>query len=126
MDLSGNFAFFASLKILSEKKGRTVMFNNIGAKIKTAAKVLCWIGIVACVIIGIVMMVASKQTVLTGLLVMIVGSLASWISSFMMVGFGQLVENSNVIAANTATRGGNPQSSSENDRDNVDYGGMCH
>ncbi len=93
------------------------MFNNIGRKIKTLAKVLCWLGIIASVISGIVMVftgVAVNSTsvvrgygatadelsgtaaVIGGIVMMVVGSLVSWIGSFCMYGFGQLVENSDI------------------------------
>ena len=74
------------------------MFNNIGGKIKTLAKVICWIGIISCIITGIVLMAINDDFVLIGILTAVVGSLLSWISSFVLYGFGQLVENSDVIA----------------------------
>lgn len=83
------------------------MFENIGGKIKALAKVICWIGIIACVVIAIVMFVQAGETyyrgerttlIITGILVMTVGSLLSWVSSFVLYGFGELVENSTYIA----------------------------
>ena len=90
------------------------MFNNIGRKIKTLAKVLCWIGCIFAIIIGISMMVSggnssyismngtpvsvgSSASVIMGIIVIILGVLASWIGSFAMYGFGQLVENSDKL-----------------------------
>ena len=88
------------------------MFNNIGAKIKTLAKILCWIGIIGSVISGIVIIVAgsrnsyystpygsfsSGSAVLAGILTMVLGSLLSWIGSFFAYGFGQLIENTDRI-----------------------------
>ena len=88
------------------------MFDNIGGKIKGLAKVICWIGIIISVIVGIILLANStidygkgifggKQTdplmVAAGLGVMIVGSLFSWLGSFVLYGFGQLVENSSSI-----------------------------
>lgn len=75
------------------------MFNNIGSKIKTLAQVVCWLGIVICVIVGIVLMAQDEETVGIGLVVMIFGSLFSWIGSFMTYGFGQLVENSDILVS---------------------------
>ena len=74
------------------------MFNNIGGKIKTLAKVICWIGIIASVIGGIATMAMDEDMIIFGLLGMPVGALASWIGSFMLYGFGELVENSTVLA----------------------------
>ena len=88
------------------------MFNNIGRKIQIAAKVFCWIGIVCSVAAGIIMLgngvmqmrwsvAYGLPWVLGGIAAALVGSLASWVSSFMMVGFGILVERCEEIAENT-------------------------
>jgi len=73
------------------------MFDNIGSKIKTVAKVVCWIGIIASVIVGFIMLVQDEDTALAGILTMIFGSLGSWVGSFITYGFGQLVENSDIL-----------------------------
>ena len=84
------------------------MFDNIGGKIKKLAKVLCWIGIIFSVILGVLMMVSggsysrygyssSGGGVLAGLLTIVLGSLLSWIGSFFTYGFGQLIENTDDI-----------------------------
>lgn len=85
------------------------MFDNIGGKIKTLAKVVCWLGIIGSVITAIVMFVASGESYKTegayvglGIAFLIGGPLVSWISSFMCYGFGELIENSGIIARNTA------------------------
>ena len=74
------------------------MFNNVGAKLKATAKVIVWIGITVCIISGFVMLVSAEDAVLIGLLIMTVGSLLSWISSLLLYGFGELIENSQIIA----------------------------
>jgi len=73
------------------------MFENIGSKIKAVAKVVCWIGIIASIIIGIVLIAQDEDMAFVGFLVMALGSLGSWIGSFMTYGFGQLVENSDIL-----------------------------
>lgn len=73
------------------------MFDNIGSKIKTLAQVICWIGIIASIIIGFVLMVQDEDTVFIGILTMILGSLGSWTGSFITYGFGQLIENSDIL-----------------------------
>ena len=75
------------------------MFSNIGSKIKVLAVVITCIGIVASIIIGIVLMTTDEELIVPGILVMIAGSLLSWLSSFFMYGFGQLVENSDKTVA---------------------------
>ncbi len=87
------------------------MFKNIGKKIKVLAKVLCWIGIVLSVLLGLSVILLSFSggvdaslngtpvnvsgvgAIIAGILIMIVGSLVSWISSFVTYGFGQVVDN---------------------------------
>ena len=71
------------------------MFNNIGGKIKTLSAIICWIGIAFSVIIGI-SSITSKQ-VISGILIIVVGSFISWIGSFYTYGFGQLIENTDEI-----------------------------
>lgn len=71
------------------------MFTNIGGKIKTLAKVFCWIGIIASVICAIVLWTQNSRynpTIALGFGVLIGGVLSSWIGSFFMYGFGQLIE----------------------------------
>lgn len=87
------------------------MWSNIGHKIKVLAKVLCWIGIVVSVIAGIAIIAGGSainnaamsygyysynnttgSTTLAGILVIILGALGSWIGSFTMYGFGELVD----------------------------------
>lgn len=77
------------------------MFTNIGGKIKTLAKVICWVGIVASVISGIFSIIAGIAsaenstfiTLAAGILTMVMGSLGAWIGSFITYGFGEIVDN---------------------------------
>lgn len=80
------------------------MFKNIGGKIKDLAQVICYLGIAISVVAGIVMIGFCSSSyngdtmVVMGCVVMIVGSLVSWIGSFFAYGFGELIENTTVIA----------------------------
>ena len=78
-------------------------FNNIGRKIKTLAKAITWIGITASVIYGAVVLRLSNSPtfiiLIQGLLTMIVGSLISWLSSVTLYGFGQLIENTDILVS---------------------------
>lgn len=80
------------------------MFKNIGGKIKKLAKVICYVGIAISVIAGIFMIGFGSSSyngdtmIVMGCVVMIVGSLVSWIDSFFAYGFGELIENTTVIA----------------------------
>ncbi len=76
------------------------MFTNIGKKIKVLAMVIAWMGIIGSVIGGVVLMDEADEAL--GLLVMLVGALMSWIGSFFMYGFGQLIDNTDkLVAQNT-------------------------
>ena len=78
-------------------------FENIGEKIKVLAKVLCWLGIGASCIFGLYQMVNDMFG--NGVAVVIVGSLTSWISSFFIYGFGELILQSTETAKNTKLLG---------------------
>ncbi len=82
------------------------MFDNIGGKIKTVAATIAWLGIIGSIIVGSVMIAEASDSyypsateTLSGWLVMIVGSLSSWVSSFTLYGFGQLIENTDAISS---------------------------
>jgi hypothetical protein len=71
------------------------MFNDISAKIKASAQVLIWLGILASFVWGTVILSSTESY--TGVVVMVVGSISSWILSFCMYGLGQLVENTEIL-----------------------------
>ena len=75
------------------------MFSNIGSKIKGLAVFITCMGIISSVIGGIVLMVTDEELILPGILVMAVGSILSWVASFLLYGFGQLVDNSDKTVA---------------------------
>lgn len=77
-------------------KGKKIMFNNIGEKIKKLAEVLCYIGILLSAIVGLVVMFVggssrSRVPLLIGLLIIFIGALISWVGSFFTYGFGELI-----------------------------------
>lgn len=78
------------------------MFDKIGQKIKGLAKTICIIGIVLSVIAGVAMMaVGGGAGVISGLLFIAVGALLSWVSSFVLYGFGEIICKLSEIAENT-------------------------
>lgn len=77
------------------------MFENIGSKIKALASVACAVGIAVSIIGGIIVMCTVEELIGIGFVVMIGGSLLSWLSSFVLYGFGELVENSAIVARKT-------------------------
>lgn len=93
------------------------MFDNIGGKIKGLAKTVCWIGIGISVFTGFIFVIIGAENsygpfdnVLAplGWFIMIGGSFLSWIGSFLLYGFGQLIENSDkLVELNGGTTGKN-------------------
>ena len=65
------------------------MYNNIGTKIKTWAKVGCWISIIVFIILGLILVDDGNEF---GIVVMIVGGLGSWVSSWITYGFGEIID----------------------------------
>ncbi len=92
------------------KKGRyPTVFNNIGKKIKGLAKVIFWITFIMFVLgaIGGGIAIFATQDceeypayIAAGIAVMLVGSglgfLVSWIGSFFMYGYGQLIDDTEI------------------------------
>lgn len=76
------------------------MFDNIGNKIMVLAKVVCWIGIIASIVAGVAAIVAAHgylEYIIGGVLLMIAGCILSWVSAFVLYGFGKLVDNSEIM-----------------------------
>ncbi len=74
------------------------MFYNIGSKIKSWAKTVCYAGIVISVIAGFMLLGTFE---FLGILVAVAGSLSSWVGSICLYGFGELIEKTTEIAENT-------------------------
>ena len=78
------------------------MFDNVGSKIKGLASFFCWGGIIASIIGGIILIGLDEDLLFAGFAVIVIGSLLSWVSSFVLYGFGELVANSAIIAGKRA------------------------
>ena len=71
------------------------MYNNIGKKIKILAKIICIVIAVFWVIVGFVLIFgrySSPFVRLIGFLTAIVGPFFAWVSSFLLYGYGELIE----------------------------------
>ena len=71
------------------------MWNDIGRKLQTLAKVFCWLGIIGSIVWGIVIMTQNNRIqspIFTGILYIVIGCLASWIGSWAIYGLGIVVE----------------------------------
>ncbi len=71
------------------------MFNNIGQKIKGLALASSILGIIASILVGIGL--SASVNPFLGLILAILGSFICWISSFVLYGFGELVDNSSKL-----------------------------
>lgn len=84
------------------------MFNNIGSKIKTLAKVLFWLGLLAAIMVGVLEILqavgntnnetSEKVTgILVGVGIIVGGFVVSWLSNFLLFGFGELIDSNQKI-----------------------------
>lgn len=71
------------------------MYENVGSKIQTVAKVFCVLIAFASIIAGFAMWVTTGNGVFS--LLMIFGPLFAWLSSLVMYGFGELIENVAIV-----------------------------
>ncbi|MBQ8759145.1 MAG: hypothetical protein IJZ20_05575 [Clostridia bacterium] len=80
------------------------MYNNIGQKIKHFATALFVIGTICSTLTGFyIVMFLHLEMAAVGILVIIIGSFLSWVSTFLLYGFGELIEKTTEIADNTKT-----------------------
>ena len=77
------------------------MYNHIGAKIKGLAKFIAWVGIIFSVLGGVLMMATGEAAgIIGGIAVALLGILFSWIGGFLLYGYGQLIDNTDIIVQN--------------------------
>ena len=75
------------------------MYGNAGPKIISAADVLCVLGVLVFVVLGILLIIAGMNSrqgdamVITGIIMAVVGSVTSWFVSLLARGFGEMVNN---------------------------------
>ena len=80
------------------------MYDNIGGKIKGLAKVGFAVMALGSFIAGIaVLSNGSKSNETLGVLLMLLGPVVSWISSWMLYGFGEIIDKLCAIEKNTRT-----------------------
>ncbi|MBO5500898.1 MAG: hypothetical protein J6K73_16780 [Clostridia bacterium] len=81
------------------------MYNNVGSKIKRMAVIFAIIGIVVSILTGVGLMLSfgeisryysdTPSVLLISLLIMVGGSLLSWIGGFFTYGFGEIIDSLN-------------------------------
>lgn len=85
-----------SLNIIQTVGGKIPMYNNIGKKLKTLAFTGFAVSSIIAVIVGSTIIIKGND-LLRGLAIILCGVFFSWTGSFVLYGFGQLVENSDII-----------------------------
>lgn len=71
------------------------MYKNVGKKIKVLATIICIVTAIFWMILGFVLILREKSTTeirLVGIITLIVGPLSCWINSFLLYGYGELIE----------------------------------
>lgn len=86
--------------LLKKPKEILSVFNNISKKIKILSYVCTIVGILCSFIFGFVLLKSKNYM---GIAVIILGSFISWVASFTLYGFGQLIENTDIIANRRST-----------------------
>ncbi len=66
------------------------MYNNVGKKIMVLAQILGWVGLIAGIITWIVLLINDEKL---GGWLSLVGGVLSFVFSWFMYGFGQLVQD---------------------------------
>ena len=87
-----------------------IMYSNIGKKLKGLAKALFIIDTIAVIIIGIAFVgtgllyyriLQYRFFIFGGIATIVIGPVLSWISSWFLYGFGELIDKTSIIARNT-------------------------
>lgn len=91
------------------QKRKPGLFSNVGRAIKILSKVFFGAGLILSVLGWAVYMYVVREhieqnvgLILFGILALFLGVFVSWVNCLLLYGFGSLVENSEIIAKNTA------------------------
>ncbi len=76
-------------------------FDRVGKKIKDLVKILFYIQLVVYGIIGLSLALMGPFGILIGIVVFGVGALVAWISSWMLYGYGEIIDKVCDIEINT-------------------------
>ena len=76
-----------------------LLYVNIGGKIKTLAKWSFIIEAIGAIIAGIVMIFTDSTLILYGLLTLFFGPIVAWVSTWILYGFGDLVDKAGDITS---------------------------
>lgn len=77
------------------------MYKNIGKKIKGLALGTFIVEAVAAIIIGLLFIIEDEDMIPISLLIMVVGPVVAWIFSWVLYGFGELIDKTAKNECNT-------------------------
>ena len=80
------------------------MYSNIGGKIKALAIGLFAVETLASVFYSLVMVVEDPDMIVLAFLTILFGPIVAWISTWLLYGFGELIDKATEIAENTAPK----------------------
>ena len=72
------------------------MYDFIGDKIKGLAKAIFIVEAIGAITTGVILLFNG---ILWGLLILFLGPIVAWVSSWLIYGFGQLIDNSDILVA---------------------------
>ena len=77
------------------------MYENIGKKIKGLAKACFIVETIAAVLAGVIMIATDEDYIVYGAMIAILAPLVAWVSSWLLYGYGELIDKACEIEANT-------------------------
>lgn len=95
------------------------MYTNIGKKIKGLAIALFILETIGAFITGFILMLLDEDLILSGFLTIVITPLAAWIGSWLLYGFGELIDKICDIERNTRVRGSEKKSEVQTRIDDV-------
>ncbi len=94
-------------KEICERSGRRMpMYSNIGGRIKGLASIIAWGGIALSFLVALFLIIPTWSSVyegssyakILGFSIFIVGSTISWVSSWLLYGYGEMIERISEIS----------------------------
>ena len=119
--MKGDSLIMSDSQVKTNSSKKEQYDKQVGQKIQTISGFVSVIGIAVSVIYGLLLVLAGvginntagSLTGITGILVAVIGSAASWACGTILYGFGLLIDYARVIANSTSIASGNSQSEKE-------------
>lgn len=78
------------------------MFTDIGKKIKALAKIIFYIDVLGALAAAKAVIASDSNNTVLGLLIIPVGVILAWLATFLLYGYGELIDKTSEIAKNTS------------------------